>query len=314
MMESDPTTNNFSDPGVREVAGYRLLRRVGEGGMSTVYLSYDVAVARHVAVKLLADHLTQSPEFVTRFYREARLSRLLSHPNLVQGYAAGYDPQAAKHYLILEFIDGPSAHTVLSRVGCFPIGVVVQIGIHISRALAFLHSRHYVHRDVKPDNILLHPEGMAKLADLGLTKRLNDDPQLTAATQGVGTPYYMAYEQALNPALVDGRSDIFALGATLYHLLSGAVPYPGRTQEEVIQGMARMHSALCGSETPRSRRNSPTSLMRHLPVIRELVSSRLGNWPRHSKRQGLPRPFLRTHPRTNRPRRMVLQKPPLGPI
>lgn len=219
----------------RTVGGFRLLRQVGEGGMSTVYLSYDVPGRRAVAVKLLADHLASQPQFVNRFYREARLSRLLNHPNIVQGYAAGYDQEAHKHYLVLEFIDGPSAHTALTRLGRFPVGMTVRIGIDIARALQFLHAHNYVHRDVKPDNILLHPDGMAKLADLGLTKRLSDDSHLTSVNQGVGTSYYMPYEQALNAALVDGRSDVFALGATIYHLLTGQVPFAGATHEEIIR-------------------------------------------------------------------------------
>lgn len=229
----DPSTGRAGE--LHVVAGYRLLRRVGEGGMSTVYLSYDVPARRAVAVKLLADHLAGRREFINRFYREARLSRLFQHPNVVEGYSAGYDPAANKHYLVLEFIDGPSAHTALTRMGRLPVGVVVRIGIDIARALQFLHSRNYVHRDVKPDNVLLHPSGVAKLADMGLTKRLSDDSHLTSVNQGVGTSYYMPYEQAMNAALVDGRSDIFALGATLYHLLTGQVPFPGATHEEIIR-------------------------------------------------------------------------------
>lgn len=221
---------------VRSVGGYRLLRRVGEGGMSTVYLSYDVPGRRAVAVKLLADHLAGQREFVSRFYREARFSRLLQHPNVVRGFAAGYDPDVNKHYLVLEFIDGPSAHTAMTRLGRLPVGVAVRIGIDIARALDFLHRRNYVHRDVKPDNILLDADFGAKIADLGLTKRLSDDTHLTSINQGVGTSYYMPYEQAMNAALVDGRSDIFALGATLYHLLTGQVPFQGSTHEEIIRG------------------------------------------------------------------------------
>ena len=110
------------------VAGYRLLRHIGEGGMSTVYLSYDVAGRRPVAVKLLADHLAASPEFVNRFYREARLSRVLEHANIVQGYAAGFDPDASKHYLVLEFIDGPTAHAASPRLGRLPVGVACGSG------------------------------------------------------------------------------------------------------------------------------------------------------------------------------------------
>ena len=225
-----------SSPEPRTIAGYRLLRQVGEGGMSTVFLSYDVAAAAPVAVKVLADHLATSREFVNRFYREARLSRLLSHPNLVRGLAAGYDPDARKHYLVLEFVDGPTAHAALTANGTFPVGVAVQAGIDIARALDFLHARNYIHRDVKPDNVLLHPDGVAKLADLGLAKRLNDDPHLTSVNRGLGTSYYMAYEQALNADLVDGRSDIYALGATLYHLLTGVVPFPGATHEDIMRG------------------------------------------------------------------------------
>lgn len=225
--------NDNADP--RVVAGYRLLRRIGEGGMSTVYLSYDVPGRRAVAVKLLADHLASQAEFVNRFYREAHLSQKLHHPNIVQGLAQGFDPDAAKHYLVLEFIDGPSAHAALTRLGRIPVGMAVRIGIDIARALEFLHAKNYVHRDVKPDNILLHPDGVAKLADLGLTKRLSDESHLTSVNQGVGTTYYMPYEQAVNATLVDGRSDIFALGATLYHLLTGQVPFPGSTHEEVIR-------------------------------------------------------------------------------
>jgi serine/threonine-protein kinase len=217
------------------VAGYRLLRKLGEGGMSAVYQSFDVAAGRPVAVKLLADHLACRPEFVGRFYREARLSRVLEHPHVVQGYASGFDPDVKKHYLVMEFIDGPTAHEVLAGLGRLPVGAAVRIGIDIARALDFLHERQYVHRDVKPDNILLHPGGVAKLGDLGLAKRLNDDSQLTAVHQGVGTSYYMPYEQAVNANLVDGRSDIFALGATLYHLLAGEVPFAGATHEELVR-------------------------------------------------------------------------------
>lgn len=233
MTEGDTNT-----PGaLRAVAGYRLLRQIGQGGMSAVYHSYDVAVDRPVAIKLLADHLAGQPEFVGRFYREARLSRVLEHPAIVQGYASGFDPDVSKHYLVLEYVDGPTAHGALTHHGRLPVGMVVRIGIDIAHALAFLHERQYVHRDVKPDNILLHPSG-AKLADLGLAKRLNDDSQLTAINQGVGTTYYMPYEQAVNANLVDGRSDIFALGATLYHLLTGEVPFAGVTHEEVIREKA----------------------------------------------------------------------------
>jgi serine/threonine-protein kinase len=241
MPERDRHANRIADPAAPDdrepgtVAGYRLLRKIGEGGMSAVYQSYDVAAGRPVALKLLAEHLAGQPEFVGRFYRESRLSRVLEHPNIVQGHASGFDSDVKKHYLVMELIDGPSAHGALAAQGPLPVGAVARIGIDIAQALEFLHDRQYVHRDVKPDNILLHPDGVAKLADLGLAKRLNEDSQLTAVHQGVGTSYYMPYEQAVNANLVDGRSDIFALGATLYHLLTGEVPFAGTTHDEVVR-------------------------------------------------------------------------------
>jgi eukaryotic-like serine/threonine-protein kinase len=242
-MPGSDRHSDGSDGGTRSgrrppqtVGGFHVLRKIAEGGMSTVYQGYDVALNRYVALKLLADNLAHQPEFVGRFYREARLGSVLEHPNLVQGYASGYDPEVRKHYIAMEHIDGPTAHGVLARLGRLPVGVVVRIGIDIASALEYLHNQQYVHRDVKPDNILLHPAGISKLADLGLTKRIDDDAQLTSLHQGVGTSYYMPYEQAVNANLVDGRSDIFALGATMYHLLAGEVPHPGATHDEVVRG------------------------------------------------------------------------------
>lgn len=222
----------------RIVAGRRLLRRIGQGGMSTVYLGYDPATLAPVAVKLLADHLSGSRQFIDRFHREARMSRLLAHPNLVRGLDAGFDPAAGLHYLVLEFVDGPTAHALVVSNGRLPVGAVVAIGAATARALGYLHANNYVHRDVKPDNILIDPTGVAKLTDLGLAKLLVDDTSLTLGDQSVGTPQYMPHEQAANPGLVDGRSDLFALGATLYHLLTGRVPFRGATFQEIARDKA----------------------------------------------------------------------------
>ncbi len=222
------------------VGGFRLLRLIGQGGMSEVYLAYDETTLAPVAVKVLADHLADSKQFVNRFYREARMSRLLAHPHLVRATDAGYDSDALKHYLAMEYVDGPTAHELLTTTGPLPPGLVVSIGVDVAKALGFLHSRNYVHRDVKPDNILLHPDGVAKLGDLGLAKRIaSGDENLTHSDQSVGTPQYMPQEQAANPALVDGRSDLFALGATLYHLLTGQVPFRGTTHEEIAREKAQ---------------------------------------------------------------------------
>jgi serine/threonine protein kinase len=220
---------------VPQLGGYRLLRKLGEGGMGTVYLAYSEAENQQVALKVLSETLAANPSYVERFYREARNGALLNHANIVRNLAVGQDPDTGLHYLVLEYVDGPSAHQLLDQLGRLPIPDAVHIALDMARALEHAHSRNIIHRDIKPDNILLSRSGLAKLADLGLAKRTDEASSLTATRQGFGTPYYMPYEQALNAKYADGRSDIYALGATLYHLLTGEVPFPGSSPLEILQ-------------------------------------------------------------------------------
>jgi serine/threonine-protein kinase len=204
--------------------------------MSTVYLAYDNRRDRTVALKVLATDLAARTEFVRRFHRESYLARKLSHPNLVDGLEAGYDPRTGTHYLALEYVAGPSVQHLLAVRECLPVSAVVRIGINVCRALGHLHAHGYVHRDVKPENVLLLPIGSAKLCDLGLAKRLDSTADLTTVPHGIGTPNYMPYEQSLNASFVDERSDVFSLGATLYHLATGRLPFSGETPEELARG------------------------------------------------------------------------------
>jgi serine/threonine-protein kinase len=220
---------------LRSLGGFRILRRLGEGGMGAVYLGYDVERRRPVAVKVLAEELAANPVCIECFYRESKSGGALSHPCIVGGISAGQDEQTGFHYLVREFIDGPSGHVLLDRVGRLSVGDAVRIALDIGRALSYLHERHLVHRDVKPDNILLDRSGTAKLADLGLVKQIGDTTAHTAVHQGFGTSYYMPFEQAMDSRRVDGRSDIFALGATLYHFLTGQVPFTGENHLEIVQ-------------------------------------------------------------------------------
>jgi serine/threonine-protein kinase len=220
---------------VRSLGEYRIMRRLGEGGMGSVYLAYHEGRDQQVALKILGDHLASNQGYVDRFYREAKSGSLLNHPNIVRTLNVGQDKATAKHYLVLEFVDGPSAHALLARHGRLSVGDAVHIGLDIARALEHAHSRNIVHRDIKPDNILITRSGIAKLVDLGLAKRTDETSHLTAARQGFGTTHYMPYEQAINARHADGRSDIYALGATLYHLVTGAVPFPGTNHLEVVE-------------------------------------------------------------------------------
>ncbi len=216
---------------IDQVGEFRLTKKIGEGGMGTVFKAHQVSMDRDVALKVLPKHLAKNPGFVDRFYREARASAKLDHPNIVRGIAVGEDK--GYHYFAMEFIDGESVDKRLEH-GKLAVGDAVKIAIDVARALDHAHTKGMVHRDIKPDNIMITRAGQVKLADLGLAKSTDEDSGLTQTGSGFGTPYYMPPEQALNAKYVDNRSDIYALGATLYHLVTGQVAYNGETAVEVL--------------------------------------------------------------------------------
>jgi len=238
MPENErPATGSGAD--LRLLGKHRILRSIGSGGMSEVFLAYDGTLRRQIAVKVLADHLSTNHTFVNRFEQEGRLSKQLSHPRIVKGYSYGRDKVSGRYFMTMEFVDGPTAQERLEKEGRFPLSAAVRIVIDIALALEYLHHQRYVHRDIKPGNILLEPDGRAKLADLGVAKFLEKDCGLTTIDQNVGTPYYMPWEQSVNSSLVDIRTDIFALGATLYHLVTGHVPFPGEDEAAIAKAKAR---------------------------------------------------------------------------
>jgi serine/threonine-protein kinase len=217
------------------IEDYRLLRKLGEGGMGEVYLAYHEPTDKQYAIKVLSLALAENAGIVERFRREAQHSIKLDHPNIVRGFAVGQDPLSGKHYLVMEYVDGPSLQSLLERHGQLAVGDAVHITLDIAHALEYAQTHDIVHRDIKPENILLTQTGVAKLADLGLAKQTTAVSHLTETRQGFGTPYYMPYEQALNAKNADARSDIYSLGATLYHLLTGRVPFPGESQVEIME-------------------------------------------------------------------------------
>jgi len=235
VREANPATANHRDEAEpRNLGRYRVLRRLGDGGMSAVYLGYDPVANRPVALKLLADHLAGDRGSIDRFQREARLGQDLHFRHLVRTLGCERDAITGRPFLILEYVDGPSCQFLLDRTGPLAVRDAVRIILDMALALEYLHKRRLVHRDIKPGNILLTTSGVAKLGDLGLAKPMDEDSDLTGLHQGFGTSWYMPYEQVLNARFVDGRSDIFALGATLYHLLTGAVPFPGVNHADVV--------------------------------------------------------------------------------
>ncbi len=233
VSEATPTSRRRSAATLDCVGGFRLLRRLGAGGMADVYLSYDEELGGSIAVKVMPEDLAKNATYVDRFRREADIGRLISHPNVVKCFSTGFDTSTGRHFLVMEFIKGHSAQARLEKDGRFPLAEAVRVTLDIARALEELHHRGYVHRDVKPGNILIAEDGRAKLADLGVAKLLTDASDLTTLDQGIGTPFYMPWEQTLNASLVDPRTDLFALGATFYHLVTGRVPFPGKTVQDV---------------------------------------------------------------------------------
>ncbi len=264
-FDPGPVSHGSSDPRteLRSIGDYRILRLLGEGGMGAVYLGYNEKDGAQVAIKVLGDQLASNQDFIDRFYREAKSGALLNHPNIVRSLTAGQDATSGKHYLVLEYVDGPSAQGLLNTLGRLPVGDAVYIVLDVARGLEHAHSRNLIHRDIKPDNILLTRSGVAKLVDLGLAKRIDETSHLTGAGQSFGTTPYMPYEQAITAKNADGRSDIYALGATLYHLVTGQVPFPGDNHVEVVERKQR------GDYPPAS------SLAPNLPPALELILARM---------------------------------------
>ncbi|GBD36066.1 Serine/threonine-protein kinase PrkC [bacterium HR36] len=239
QVANSPAPHTAKDDGDRQalerVGPYVLLRKIGEGAMGEVYYAYDEQNQRHVAVKILAKHLQENAALVERFIREANLASRLSHPNLVRGYGTGFDEKRQARFFAMEFVDGISAQQYLDEHGRFAIEDALHVILDVAHALEYAHAHNIIHRDIKPENILITRSGVAKLTDLGLSKQIDQSSTLTDLRQGFGTPYYMPYEQAMNARDADARSDIFALGATLYHMLTGRVPFDGKNHVEILE-------------------------------------------------------------------------------
>lgn len=208
--------------------GYEIVEKLGEGGMGSVYKGVHLASRKTVAIKILADRLLRRPEFVERFHREARVAIDLDHPNIVKGYDEG--SVDSMHYFVMAYVHGKSAARVLRKRGQFSERRSLDLVRQIAHALDYAHARGIVHRDIKPDNILITRKGHAMLADYGLVKLVEDIDVagLTSAGQVLGTPNYISPEQARGEKQLDIRSDLYSLGATLYHFATGQPPFKGK--------------------------------------------------------------------------------------
>jgi len=211
---------------------FKLVKKLGQGGMGTVYLAKQMTLDRDVALKILSKKLAIRADFVSRFLREARSMAKLQHPNIVQVYAA--DSVAGYYYVALEFIDGQSMQDWMDQVKQLSVADALYTVLICADALKVAHDQNMIHRDIKPDNILVTKTGIVKVADFGLAKVIDDDTSVTQSGTGLGTPLFMAPEQARNAKHVDHRTDIYALGATLYYFLTGKHAFDGENTLEVI--------------------------------------------------------------------------------
>jgi tRNA A-37 threonylcarbamoyl transferase component Bud32 len=213
------------DAAQARIPGYELVRKLGEGSMGATYLARQSAMDRMVVVKVLRKELSRDAEYIMRFQREARLAGRLEHENIVQVITVGQ--AGAFHYIVMEYVEGKDLWDLLPAKGSMDHRQALNIALQVAKALDCAEARGIIHRDIKPENILVTAGGTTKLCDFGLAKRTKGESRLTQVGSVVGTAHYIAPEQARGAADVDIRSDIYALGATLYHMVTGETPFSG---------------------------------------------------------------------------------------
>ena len=203
---------------------YELEELVGSGAMSSVYRAHDRLLDRTVALKVLHDHHQEDPDYVERFRREARSAAVLSHPNIVTVIDRGEHEQ--RQFIVFEYVGGQTLKQLVATEGPLPVESALVLTIQVARGLSFAHRNGLVHRDVKPQNVLLNGDGQAKMTDFGIARSLDVPRGLTETGTVLGTSDYIAPEQAQGQR-VDEQSDVYSLGVVLYELLTGDVPFPG---------------------------------------------------------------------------------------
>ncbi len=218
----------------QQIPGFQIISKLGAGAMATVYKARQISLDRMVAIKVLPKRMSESQEFVNRFYQEGKAAARLNNANIVGAYDVG--EAGGYHYFVMEFVEGKTVYDHLVDSGKpYPEKEALKIIIQVCQALVHAHAQGLIHRDVKPKNIMITPDGNAKLADMGLAREAGDkEVALAEAGKAYGTPYYISPEQIRGEVNIDFRSDIYSLGATLYHMVTGRVPFDAPSPAAVM--------------------------------------------------------------------------------
>ncbi len=215
------------------IPGYTILGRIGQGGMGTVYKANQTSVNRTVAIKILSQQAVKDKTYVARFFQEARAAGKLSHKNLIAAIDVG--EANGLYYFVMEYVIGKSCRSLVEAHGPFDEKRAIDLAVQMAEVLDHIHRHHMVHRDVKPENMLLAPDGTVKLCDFGLAKStVSMEQSLTQPGLAVGTPYFMSPEQVRGDADVDIRADLYSLGTSLYFLVTGRYAYEGKSAAETM--------------------------------------------------------------------------------
>ncbi len=227
----------------QKIPGYKILGELGAGAMAKVYKAKQLSLNREVAIKILPKKYSQNAQFIERFYAEGRAAAQLNHPNIVQAFDVGNTGDT--YFFVMEYVAGRTVHDDIQEHKRYAEKEAVNIIIQVAEALEHAHAKGLIHRDVKPKNVMITREGVVKLADMGLARAVTDLEAAEAEKgKAFGTPYYISPEQIRGEVNIGPPADIYSLGATLYHMVTGSVPYEGKNPSAV------MHKHLKGELVP----------------------------------------------------------------
>jgi eukaryotic-like serine/threonine-protein kinase len=246
----------------KSAGNYRIIRQIGRGGMGSIYLAEHKPLDHHVAVKFLDRRLNSDPIYIELFLREGRAAAKLRHPGLVAVYDVGCYHQDA-WYLVMEYVEGRDLHDIVEKDGPLTIERAVDYISQAAEALGYAHKSGFVHRDIKPDNLILNPEGRIKICDMGLAKRIGEHGVITQSGLVMGSPNFLSPERLHDATGLDGRADVYSLGGTLFYLLTGRIPFEGSAPVIMAKHLA--------GPTPDPRELKPDLPEAITPVLKKMM-------------------------------------------